>query len=381
MDELAVFGYQDTLVRLNDDISLTDKLTYIHQVVQEQHPFVVRIAVAIYDPKSDLLKTFIHSSGGESPLQHYQAKLAESNSLREIVERGRPRVVNNLDIYHGVKQEHARRIEQQGYGASYTLPMFQNGDFFGFIFFNSREKGVFDESVLHYLDMIGHLLAMTVIGELGQVRTLLAAIKTATDIANVRDTETGSHLDRMSRYARIIALELAPRHGLSDEFIELLFMFSPLHDVGKIGIPDRILLKPGPLDETEYEVMKSHTRKGREIIDTMLQNFSLEALQHHSRMLRNIAEYHHEAIDGSGYPEGLQGDAIPLEARIVAVADVFDALTSRRPYKEAWSIDRAFEMLHEMTETTLDRECVEALEKNRGRIERIQARFEEDTFG
>lgn len=381
MDEAAGFGYRDTLARLNDNISLADKLRHLHETAREEYPFIERIAVALYDAKGDLLKTFLHSSGGEAPLMHYQARLAESHSLQAIIDRGQPRVINDLEVFRQVNAEHSRRIDNAGYGASYTLPMYQNGSFFGFIFFNSRQKEVFTPTVLRYLDLIGHLLSVTVLSELGPLRTLLAAIKTATAITNVRDTETGAHLDRMSRYARIIALELAPKYDLSDEFIELLFMFSPLHDVGKIGIPDNILMKPGPLTDEEYAVMKTHTEKGREIVDTMLANFSLEALQHHGNMLRNIAEYHHEAIDGSGYPHGLRGEAIPVEARIVAVADVFDALTSRRPYKEAWGNERAFDILRQMADGTLDNDCVEALVKNRERIERIQGRFKEDPYG
>ncbi len=380
MDDAGAFSYQDTLVRLNEDMPLSKKLNYLHGVIREHHPFIDRIAVAVYDGKSDLLKTFIHSSGNADPLPHYQAPLAESASLQAIIGLGRPRLVNDLALFSDSPHEHTKRIGGEGYGASYTLPMFQHGEFCGFIFFNSRDRGVFSESVLHYLDLVGHLLALTVVSELSNLRTLLAAIKTATDITNVRDPETGSHLDRMSRYARMIALEIAPKYNLSDEFIELLFMFSPLHDVGKIGIPDNILLKPAPLEKHEYEVMKGHTLKGREIIDTLLSNFSLEFL-HHGEMLRNIAEYHHEAINGSGYPHGLSGEEIPIEARIVAVADVFDALTSNRPYKEAWDNDRAFDVLRDMAETMLDCECVDALEKNRGRIERIQAQFKEDIYG
>ena len=126
--------------------------------------------------------------------------------------------------------------------------------------------------------------------------------------------------------------------------------------------------------------MKTHSSKGREIIDIMLQNFGLDALQH-IEILRNITEYHHESMDGSGYPNGLKKDEIPLEARIVAVADVFDALTSRRSYKDAWSIDEAFALLIKMSGTKLDRECVDALVKNRIAVDDVQNQFREDKFG
>ncbi len=178
----------------------------------------------------------------------------------------------------------------------------------------------------------------------------------------------------------MIALELAGKHNLDDDYIEHLFMFSPLHDIGKIGIPDQILLKPGELDAEEREVMNTHTTIGRRMIDDLIENFCLNGLQDID-ILRNIAQYHHEAVNGSGHPLGLKGDEIPLEARIVAVADVFDALTSRRPYKAAWSNQKAIEMLQQMAGEQLDRECVQALVSRLDKIEEIQSQFKEDPFG
>ena len=126
--------------------------------------------------------------------------------------------------------------------------------------------------------------------------------------------------------------------------------------------------------------MSTHPIKGREIIDCMLDNFDLDRMPH-VEILRNIAQFHHEAVNGSGYPDALAGDAIPVEARIVAVADVFDALTSERPYKHAWSIDEAFADLRRLAGVKLDRDCVEALLDSRADIEDIQRQFQEDTFG
>ncbi len=219
-----------------------------------------------------------------------------------------------------------------------------------------------------------------VINELISISTLAATIKTTSHITHVRDHETGSHLDRMSRYSRIIANALADQYKLDDDYIERVFMFSPLHDIGKLGIPDSILLKPGELDNEEMEIMKTHASKGREIIDDIINNFNMENIQHIG-ILRNIAEYHHEAVNGTGYPDGKSQDEIPLEARIVAVADVFDALTSSRPYKEAWSNEQAINKLRELAGEKLDKACVEALIDNLEEIEDIQQNFVQDTYG
>ncbi len=373
-----MFEHEDPLSPLGDRLELADKLAHIHATLRERFRFLDRIACAVYDPKTDLLKTLLASSADGS-LSHYQARLSEARSLMEIIESGRPRVVNDLSVFPAARA-HSRRIAELGYRASYTMPMYARGEFFGFVFFNSLRDGVFNEAVLRQLDPFGHLVSLMVIHELSSMRTLLASVKTARDLMHARDSETGSHLDRMSRYARLIASGLAEKHALSDEQIEHIFAFAPLHDVGKIGVPDGILLKAGRLDAAEYEAMKGHARRGREIIDAMLGNFDLGRLPYID-ILRNIAELHHEAWDGSGYPHGRQGDAIPLEARIVAVADVFDALTSRRPYKEAWSNDAAFALLMQLRGAKLDPDCVDALVAGRAEVEEIQRLFREDPLG
>jgi HD-GYP domain-containing protein (c-di-GMP phosphodiesterase class II) len=184
----------------------------------------------------------------------------------------------------------------------------------------------------------------------------------------------------MSRYSRIIANALADKYELNDSYIEHIFMFAPLHDIGKIGIPDNILLKQGLLNEEEKSIMQTHATKGRQMIDDILANFGLVNFEHVD-VLRNIAEFHHEAINGTGYPMGFKGDEIPLEARIIAVADVFDALTSVRSYKEAWSNEKAIETLKELAGETLDKDCVNALVQNMAQVKEIQEKFLEDPFG
>jgi putative two-component system response regulator len=145
--------------------------------------------------------------------------------------------------------------------------------------------------------------------------------------AEYRDNETGMHVLRMSHISRLVALAA----GLSEARAELLLQASPMHDVGKIGVPDSILLKPGKLDAAEWEIMKRHTVFGAEILGDHPSDLMVAAKQ--------VALHHHERWDGAGYPGGLAGEAIPEIARIVAIADVFDALLSVRPYKQAWSIE------------------------------------------
>jgi HD-GYP domain-containing protein (c-di-GMP phosphodiesterase class II) len=369
--------HEHALGELNKNIPLSQKLSFIHDVLRKQVPSVDRVSVAVYDPKTDLLKTFIHSSDDTDPLSNYQALLGEVESLKEIAHSGKARVVNDLAALYRGNNEHTRKITQQGYGSSFTLPMYLNGVFFGFVFFNSYERNAFSGGALSSLELYGHLISLTVINELTIIHTMLAAVRTARDMTAHRDVETGAHLDRMSRYARFIAKELAPKYGFTDEYIEHLFLFAPLHDIGKISIPDSILHKQGPLTPEESEIMKRHTQKGREIIDSMLSEFGLNSLPY-VEVLRNITEYHHEKIDASGYPHGLRDGAIPIEARIIAVADMFDALTSRRPYKHAWTNNEAFSLLRALGGTKLDTDCINALINQAAKVEKIQAQFTGD---
>jgi HD-GYP domain-containing protein (c-di-GMP phosphodiesterase class II) len=376
----GMFVHEDKLGPLNLNVALGDKVRAVHDVLNERFPFIRRTSAAVYDPPTDTLKTFLHVGEGDSPLTHYSAKLTDSPSLCEIMDKGRPRVVNDLSVFAGGSQEHTQRLAGQGYQSSYTMPMYHEGRLFGFLFFNSYEPDCFSEEVLRQIDPFGHLVALTIINDLAAMHMLLATVKTARDLVHARDDETGAHLDRMSRFARVIAQGVAGRYGLSDEYIERIFIFSPLHDIGKIAIPDRVLLKPGKLDPDEEVLMRTHTTRGREMIDQMLRHFELVQMQG-SDILRNIALFHHEAIDGSGYPDGLADGDIPIEARIVAVADIFDALTSRRPYKQAWSNDDAFAMLRKLAGAKLDPNCVDALINNRAKVEEIQQRFQENIVG
>ncbi len=360
--------------------SLAEKFRDVHEEIKTDPRLgaVSRIAIALYDAKTDTLKTFIDSSEGAAPLQHYEAKLHDAAALYECFKTGRSRVVNDLSIYASVPREHARRIRAQGYRSSYTVPIYHNGGLFGFVFFDSYHKQFFQGAITRQLEVYARLVALLVVIELKSIRTVEAAAKTIQEMSHYRDVETGSHLDRMSRFARVIALALSRKFGLSDEYIEFLFQFAPLHDVGKIGIPDAILLKPAKLSRAKFEMMKTHVGKGIKIVDIMVRNFGLESMRH-IQVLRNIVAYHHEAWDGSGYPYGLKNSEIPLEARITAVADVFDALTSTRPYKSAWSNEKALRVLQRMAGTKFDRDCVEALVRSMDRIREIQAQFREES--
>lgn len=181
-----------------------------------------------------------------------------------------------------------------------------------------------------------------------------------------RDNGTGAHLERMARYSGLIAEAI----GLSDEEARMIEAAAPLHDIGKISVPDAILNKPGPLTPEEIKVMREHPRHGYEVLRDSTSRFV--------QLGAEIALRHHERWDGSGYPDGLAGEDIPLAARIVAIADVLDALTTARPYKTAWSMDAALDYLRQNSGSMFDPRLVEALIAQSARADEIRRCFSQD---
>ncbi len=195
-------------------------------------------------------------------------------------------------------------------------------------------------------------------------------------LAESRDEQTGAHLERIRMYSRILAEELSQsdeyRNVVDGEYVQLLYLTSPLHDIGKVGIPDAVLLKPGRLTAEEFEVMKQHTIIGWNTLEA--------AVQAHPEakflaMARDIALTHHEHYDGRGYPHGLRGEDIPLCGRITAVADVYDALTSRRVYKPEFTHERARAIIVEASGTQFDPDVVDAFLRREKDFVEIHARL------
>lgn len=207
-------------------------------------------------------------------------------------------------------------------------------------------------------------------------------IESMSAVAETRDPETGAHIKRTQHYVRAIARRLrqsgAFADTLTDEFIQLLFLSAPLHDIGKVGVPDQILLKPGPLTADEWVVMKRHAEFGRQIILSTSRHIEGDNFL---AVASEIAATHHEKWDGSGYPAGLHGDAIPLSGRIMAVADIYDALINRRCYKEPFPHVQAMQMMRQMRGTTFDPAVLDAFLAIEDEITRIAAEFRDAETG
>lgn len=191
------------------------------------------------------------------------------------------------------------------------------------------------------------------------------ALRVISALAEYRDPETGSHIARVAHYSKLLAKE----YGLDENEQDIIFYASPLHDIGKVGIRDSVLLKPGRLDDNEFKTMQEHPSIGYEILK--------ESKNPYLQAGAIISKHHHEKYDGTGYYNKLKGDEIHLYGRITAVADVFDALTSERPYKEPWSFDETVEFLKEQSGKHFDPKLVEIFVNNIDKVKEIYLKFEE----
>lgn len=211
------------------------------------------------------------------------------------------------------------------------------------------------------------------------LETREVAIFALAKLAESRDPETGKHLERVQCYSRALAQQLAGMPELADqvdpEYIRLIYLTSPLHDIGKVAIPDHVLRKPGKLSDQEFAIMQTHTQFGAETLDAALARFPDARFL---KIARDIAASHHERWNGRGYPRGLAGEEIPLAARIVALADVYDALTSKRCYKDAYSHERACSLIIAEAGQHFDPRVVVAFQAAQREFLEIQQRFGSD---
>lgn len=208
------------------------------------------------------------------------------------------------------------------------------------------------------------------------------AIYCMASLAETRDSETGHHIRRTQTYVKLLAdrLKQHPRFSdaLTNDYIELLYKSAPLHDIGKVGVPDNILLHPGPLDDEQWTEMKRHAEYGIEAIERAESEMGTTSFLHTAK---DIGYTHHEKWDGSGYPQGLKGDEIPVGGRLMAIADVYDALISRRVYKEAYSHEKAVQIILEGKGTHFDPDVVEAFEALQDKFDQTAQKYSDHLKG
>ena len=342
-------------------LALQEVLVGVHARIRRIDPAIGRISFVLHERSSDQLHTYL-SHDPEDPERRFDARtLASLPSLIALQARHEARVIDDLAAELEPTDSHNRWLLAQGWRSCLTVPLLRRGRLLGFLFVDALKPGVFGPAALERLQPHLDLLLLRISDQLGSMADLHATLELVVEISALRDPQTGHHLARVAHYSRLIASDLQQFLGLPEDYPALLLRFAALHDVGKVGIPDRILFKPGMLDAEEREVMRTHVVIGLALIERVIHDLHLDqdpAVQ----VLRQVVAHHHEYLDGSGYPEGLAGEAVSLAGRIVAVADIYDSLTQARPYKSAFAGDHAAAILRSMVEAgKLDGRCVEAL--------------------
>jgi response regulator RpfG family c-di-GMP phosphodiesterase len=267
--------------------------------------------------------------------------------------------------------------------SSVTLPLNVRDNCVGVVFFSSDSKEAYTTEHTSFLKTIALSLAAAFDQSFLNDQLIVSTIEGFSKLVESKDSETGNHIERMQRYA-VMLVEMAAAkdafpNQINEAFIKQIEAFSPLHDIGKVSIPDHILMKPGKLTPQEFELMKEHTSIGADILEKM--NASVTGVNRSFYKVGiEIVRYHHEKYNGTGYPDGLSGEDIPLSARIVAVADVLDAITSKRPYKNAFGMETSKRIMLEGRNQHFDPVLTDILMENWKRFERQIDVFKEEAL-
>jgi HD-GYP domain-containing protein (c-di-GMP phosphodiesterase class II) len=336
---------------------------------------ITRIAFVHHEASTDLLSTSCETGADGGPTDrdgepgsshpHFEPRaLATVPSLGRLRDGRQARVLHDLERELDPTSDHSRWLLAQGWRASLTLPLFHHNRLLGFLFLNSTRAEAFDPRALAALQPHLELLLLQISHHFRNITSLDGSLGQLLEIAELRDQETATHMERVALYSHLIALQLETQRPLPADFSENLHRFAAFHDLGKVGIPDRILLKPEPLSREERLVMQSHVVIGMALVEKLITAMGLED-DTGIDLLRQVVAHHHESLDGSGYPAGLRGEEVSLAGRIVAVADIYDALTQARPYKPPFPESHAVQTLRSMVQAgKLDGDCVEALLSN-----------------
>ncbi len=301
-------------------------------------------------------------------------------SLYDLIESKKPMINNNLEneFEKRPKSSSLYLLSQEGIKSNLILPLTMGNTAFGFLFLSSRQKDFFTINHLHLAEKIVYEIK----GLLNRVyftKVVFSKITSGfSELVEKKDNETGEHISRMVKYSTLLANKLIeknhPDYQIQEKIVLEIERNAAVHDIGKVGIPDSILKKPGKLTDEEWEIMRTHPNIGGDIFKSIrdgLKAFDPELY----KVSEDITRYHHEKWNGEGYPEGLKGHEIPLVARIVSVADVFDAISSKRIYKDAFDVSESFDMLKEMKGKNLDPYLVDVFIENSEEVLKIYNKY------
>ncbi|MBD3670737.1 MAG: HD domain-containing protein [Gammaproteobacteria bacterium] len=348
--------------RINTATNLDDTLRFVLEEFRDFQPidWVGMLRPIPGGRRIQLMRAY--TDGSHHPDEGAEYEL-EGSIVQRASEQHTPYAVNELR-QQDYNDEFLSALKQNGFGSALLLPLSTASREGVILVFATEQEDSYNNEHIELLTNIGAQVGSGFDKTIGLETMVISSLTGLAKLAESRDPETGDHLLRMSHYSAIVADELGKRAAYRDivtpTYVRDIFHFAPMHDIGKVGIEDNILLKPGRLDPEERREMERHPLIGAEVLrrcEAQMNHIGYSVFQ----VGIEIAEAHHEKFDGSGYPHGLSGESIPLSARIVACADVFDALTSRRPYKEAWPVEKALDLLRDEAGHHFDPEVVEAL--------------------
>lgn len=371
--------YVEQVKQINEIISMLNRGMNIEEIFRSLSktlkkiiPFS-RLDLVIIDEKSNNVILKMEDTEPKIVFDKSDRNIVKTLISKDHYESKRAVIIDDIKNYleKNPESKNAALFLEKGLRSLLVLPLKIYDITRGFLIFSSVETNFFNEGHLSFLESVvgqisfsihrGELLAQSekhtieleilVEDRAAEIlRTQRTTIFALSKLAEARDSGTGAHLERIRNYANLIARLLKSctnRNDITEQFLMDLYDSSILHDIGKVGIPDTILLKNGPLSSEEFEIMKTHPIIGYEALKRASENLGDNSFL---KMAMDIILYHHERWDGTGYPEGLKGEDIPLSARIVRLSDVYDALTSKRPYKEAYSHEEAINiMMDEIT--------------------------------
>ncbi len=329
-----------------------------------------RIGIAFVDYDRNLLIAEYGVSNYDEVLlgPGFEVEIGSSRLSSMLVDK-QPFMTSDLelDFMNHPESPALALLNKEGIQSNLVLPMTMGEAVFGMVFFSSKEKRFFGQEHL----MLAEKLIYEIKGLLNRAyftKVVFSKITTSfSELVDQKDNETGDHINRMVKYSVAIAKGLSykkmPGYDVDRKFILEIERNASSHDIGKVGIPDSVLKKPGKLNPEEWEIMKTHAAIGADIFRDLRMGLTVFDPEFY-KMAEQIARHHHEKWDGSGYPDGLKGNETPLSARIVAIADVFDALTSKRVYKEAFSLDASLDIIKNSRGNHLDPVVVDVFFEN-----------------
>lgn len=362
---------------INKSNSFKETLQYIYNTFSLFLPYNY-IGIALIKDEGKTLDVSYGISDGSleslsEKLSGYRKIDIDKSAVRKIIENDNAMILNDIKKYtsNNLIEDSNAIIKNAGINACVSCRLMVNTVPVGIIFFLNRKKNVYTSEHARFLEALAGSISISIEKCILLDDLTYSNIMSLVKLAELRDDTTGNHLDRMKTYTKIIAQllfeESTFKELLSNQYIDELEKFAPMHDIGKVGIQDGILLKPGKLTVAEFDEIKKHTLYGAQVVREAVK-FSLKDNKDLFKMGLEIIENHHEKWDGSGYPCGKKEKEIPLCARIVAVADVFDALTSNRPYKQALSFETSFNIICEGNGNHFDPEIIRVFSDNKIKI-------------